>query len=79
MCLFKTSKSAGKYITLSEYIENMQKDQKAIYFLIGSDEAALAESPQIEAFLAKDIEVIFLTDGVDDFWLSTNPTYQEKN
>ena len=78
LCLFKTSKSAGKYITLSEYIENMQKDQKAIYFLIGSDEASLAESPQIEAFLAKDIEVIFLTDGVDDFWLSTNPTYQEK-
>lgn len=78
LCLFQTSKSAGKYITLNDYIENMQKDQKAIYCLIGNDISTLAESPQIEAFLAKDIEVIFLTDGVDDFWLSANPKYKDK-
>ncbi|MBT4879270.1 MAG: molecular chaperone HtpG [Alphaproteobacteria bacterium] len=79
LCLFKTSKSGDKYISLDDYIANMQKDQKAIYCLIGHDAESLMQSPQIEAFLAKDIEVIFLTDGVDDFWLSTNPAYKEKD
>lgn len=79
LCLFKTSKSNGKYISLKQYVARMQKEQKAIYCLIGNDLEAMAENPQIESFKEKDIEILFLTDGVDDFWLTTNPKYQEKD
>ena len=77
LCLFKTSKSNGKYVSLKQYVARMQKEQKAIYCLIGNDLEAMAENPQIESFKEKDIEILFLTDGVDDFWLTTNPKYQD--
>jgi len=79
LCLFKSSKSANKYISLQEYCNNMPKEQKDIYYLIGNDSSVMENSPQIEAFKAKDIEVLFLTDGVDDFWLTTTNKYQDKN
>lgn len=78
LCLFRTSKSGDKSISLKEYVDNMQKDQGNIYYLIGSDYDTMQNSPQIEAFKEKDIEILFLTDGVDDFWLSTTPKYQDK-
>ena len=79
LCLFKSSKSGNKYISLKEYCDNMAKDQKDIYYLIGNDATVMQNSPQIEAFKAKDIEVLFLTDGVDDFWLTTTTQYQDKD
>lgn len=78
ICLFKTSKSNGKNISLAEYIAGMREDQKEIYYLIGGDLESLQDNPQLEAFKAKDIEVLLLTDGVDDFWLTTFPKFQEK-
>ena len=78
LCLFKTSKSNGKFISLKQYIENMQDGQKDIYYLIGSDLDSLQNNPQLEAFTDKNIEVLFLMDPVDDFWATTFPQYQEK-
>ena len=78
LCLFRTSKSGDKSISLKEYVDNMQKDQEEIYYLIGSDYETMQNSPQIEGLKAKNIEVLFLTDGVDDFWLTTTPKYQDK-
>ena len=78
LCLFKTSKSGDKYISLKQYIENISQKEQDIYYLIGNDYNAMQNSPQIEAFKAKDIEILFLTDGVDDFWLSSTPKYQDK-
>ena len=79
LCLFQTSKSGDKYISLQEYIDNMPKDQDAIYYLTGSDYNSMQNSPQIEAFKVKDIEILFLTDGVDDFWLTSTPKYHDKD
>ncbi|MBT4989280.1 MAG: molecular chaperone HtpG [Rickettsiales bacterium] len=78
LCLFKTSKSEGKYITLSQYIENMPEGQNDIYYLIGSDLDSLQNNPQLGAFTDKDIEVLFLMDPVDDFWATTFPQYKTK-
>jgi molecular chaperone HtpG len=79
LCLFKTSKSNGKYISLKQYIENMTEGQKDIYYLIGSDLDALQNNPQLEAFADKNVEVLFLMDPVDDFWATTFPQYNEKS
>src|SRR5690606_28023000 len=52
--------------------------QDAIYTISGDDPKALAKSPQLEGFAAKDVEVLLMSDPVDDFWLSMVPDYQGK-
>lgn len=62
--LFKSSKTSD-LISLDEYKENMQKDQKEIYYITGSDESVLKNSPLLEKFASRDIEVLILDDDVD--------------
>lgn len=74
---FKTTKS-DEWTSLADYIERMKDGQKAIYTISGDNLAALKSSPQLEGFRAKDIEVLLLTDPVDDFWLSGVPEFDGK-
>lgn len=76
VCHFRTTKSGDKAISLDTYIENLQDGQKTIYYLTGDNLAAIKNSPQLEVFLKKDIEVILLTDSVDDFWTTVNHEYK---
>jgi molecular chaperone HtpG len=78
LCLFKTNKSEGKYIRLSEYISRMKPNQDSVYFLSGDNFEAISKSPQLEIFNEKDLEVLLLDDAVDDFWVTSNPTFKEK-
>ena len=64
LVMFKSSKRDG-LITLKEYKEAMKEEQKSIYYITGEDEAILKNSPLIEQFKAKDIEVLILDDEVD--------------
>ncbi len=67
LSLFKTTKSNDKYVTLQEYIDKMPPGQREIYYYIcETDDAAC--NPQIEGFTKNSIEVILLTDYVDNFW-----------
>jgi len=54
--------------TLAAYRERMPEEQKHIYYLTGDSPAALAASPHLEAFRARGIEVLLLTDPVDAVW-----------
>jgi molecular chaperone HtpG len=65
-------------VSLADYLAAMQPGQEAIYTISGDDPSALARSPQIEGFAAKGVEVLLLSDPVDDFWLSAVPDYQGK-
>src|SRR3546814_1172412 len=56
----------------------MQPGQEANYTISGDDPTALARSPQLEGFTAKGVEVLLMSDPVDDFWLSMVPDYQGK-
>ncbi len=58
----------NKLTTLAEYKARMREGQEAIYFLTGDSLAALQASPQLEGFKKRGIEVLLLTDHVDDFW-----------
>jgi molecular chaperone HtpG len=78
VCAFKTSKSNDKYISLKQYIENMKEGQENIFYLTGEDENAIKKSPKLEGFLKREIEVLLLTDSVDDFWVNVVNEYKDK-
>merc|ERR1712086_250510 len=64
---YATSKSGDKEIGLEEYVANMKEDQKNIYYISGEDKDSLLKSPSVEKLLSKDIEIIFMTDSVDEY------------
>ncbi len=63
LLLFKTTKRDN--ISFKEYKEKMKEDQKDIYYIVGEDETLLKNSPLIENFKDKDIEVLVMDDEVD--------------
>jgi molecular chaperone HtpG len=75
---FATSKSEGKLITIAEYLERTKPSQNKIYFLTGETIEKIKSSPQLEMFLQKDVEVLFLTDSVDEFWVTVALPYKDK-
>merc|ERR1719164_266025 len=64
---YATSKSGDKEISLEEYVANMKDDQKNIYYISGEDKESLLKSPSVEKLKEKDIEIIFMTDSVDEY------------
>ncbi len=74
---FKSSERDG-WISLADYIDAMKDGQDAIFYISGEDPEAALASPQLEGFKAKGVEVLLMTDPVDEFWLSHVGTFQEK-
>ena len=74
---FKSSAVDG-WTSLSDYIARMKDGQEAVYYISGPDAAQVSKSPQLEGFRAKQIEVLFMTDPVDEFWLPAVGTFADK-
>ena len=55
--------------TIAEYVERMVEVQEEIYYLTGTSRAAVENSPHLEAFRARGVEVLVLTDPVDEVWV----------
>lgn len=65
---FESSLTAkGELVSLEDYVKRSKESQKAIYYLMGPDRATLEESPYLEAFKLRGIEVLFLYEAIDDF------------
>jgi len=75
---FYSLNSPDKLISLKQYLEKAKENQDKIYFLTGESVAKIKDSPQLEGFADKDVDVLFLTDAVDDFWVTVSNTYEEK-
>ena len=76
---FESSKTeAGEFTTLKDYVTRMQPDQKAIYFLAGPSRDMVERSPYLEAFREKDLEVLFFTDPVDEWFSDAAGPFEEK-
>lgn len=75
---FKSTKEEG-YISLQDYVDRMDSDQKSIYYITGTNESALRESPLLEMYKEKDIEVLILDDEIDEIIMPSIPTYKEKD
>jgi molecular chaperone HtpG len=65
-------------VGLDEYFGRMSEGQEAIYYISGETVEAVARSPQLEGFRAKGVEVLLMTDPVDEFWLGAVGSYKEK-
>ncbi|MFR9787495.1 molecular chaperone HtpG [Streptomyces sp. MB22_4] len=55
--------------TLQGYVERMKDGQEDIYYLTGDSRQAIENSPHMEAFRERGIEVLLLTDAVDEVWV----------
>ena len=75
---FQTSES-DDLISLDDYLTKMKPDQKEIYYFANTDKEHIKNSPQLEAFTANKIPVLFMIDAVDEFWLQNIRNFKEKN
>jgi molecular chaperone HtpG len=65
-------------VSLDEYVEKMRPGQEAIYTITGDSLDVVKRSPQLEGFRARGVEVLLLTDPIDEFWMPAIGTYKEK-
>ena len=63
------STGADGLTSLDDYIKRMKDGQDAIFYISGEDLEQVRQSPQLEGFVAKGVEVLLMTDAVDLFWL----------
>lgn len=74
-CLFH-SLNQDKLISLDDYIADQKENQNTFFYLTGNDLQTLKNSPQLEGFVKRGIDVLLLTDPVDDFWASVVQDYK---
>jgi len=75
---FKSTKDDG-LVSLREYVDRMREDQKSIYYITGQNQVSLKNSPLLEMYQKKDIEVLLLDDEIDEIIISSVPKYDEKD
>ena len=74
---YKSTKDEG-LVSLKEYVDRMKDDQKSIYYITGQNQISLRNSPLLEMYEKKDIEVLILDDEIDEIVISSVPKYDEK-
>ncbi len=75
---FATTQSDDESVSLDTYIERMMEGQEKIYYITADTLAAAKNSPHLEIFKKKGIEVLLLTDRVDEWLMSHLTEYKEK-
>ena len=62
---------------MQNYVDRIQKDQKIIYYITGTNETALRQSPLLEMYREKNIEVLILHDEIDEIIIPSIPKYKD--
>jgi len=75
---YKTTKSDGKWVSLKDYVARMDVDQKDIYYITGDSLSTLINSPHLEALKEKDIEVLLMTDPIDEWVIRDLHEFEKK-
>jgi molecular chaperone HtpG len=80
---FKSTAVAGTddkpgWTSFADYVSRMKSDQKHIYYITGGDEKTLRSSPLLEAYRAKEIEVLIMDDEIDDIIIPTLHSYRKE-
>ncbi|MDA3941519.1 MAG: molecular chaperone HtpG [Spirochaetia bacterium] len=73
---FKSTEIEG-HTSLAAYKERMKDDQKSIYYITGENEDTLRNSPLIEGYVKKGIEVLIMSDEIDEIVIPSIGTYKE--
>jgi len=77
LCRFRSTAN-DRLIALDEYVDGMKEGQEAIYYISGEDIDLLKASPQLEGYKARGLDVLLLTDPIDEFWLPTVGRHRDK-
>ena len=64
-------------ITLDQYVTDFSNDKKKIYYISGENKENLINSPQMELFKNKKINVLLITDPVDEFWMPMKMKFKD--
>merc|ERR1711937_120556 len=78
LLLFTTTKSDGKEINLDKYLDRMQESQESIYYMSGDSLEVMQKSPALQVFKKKDIEVLMLSDHLDEPCIQKLADYEGK-
>ena len=77
ICRFSSTHN-GELTSLSDYVGRCKDGQDAIYYMAGDDAKKISQSPHLEGFKAKGVEVLLLSDHVDEFWLQHITEFEGK-
>merc|ERR1711977_322828 len=75
---FQTSKSEGKDISLDKYLDRMAESQESIYYMSGESLDIIAKAPAMQVFKKKDLEVLMLSDHLDEPCIQKLADYEGK-
>ena len=67
----------GNWTSFADYVQRMKPDQKAIYYITGSDEKNLRENPLLKAYTSKGFEVLIMADDIDDIVIPGYGKYKD--
>ncbi len=75
---FASTESDEQTVSLEEYAGRMKEDQDAIYYITAESHKAAKGSPHLEMFAKKGIEVLLMSDPVDEWLANSLPEFNEK-
>merc|ERR1712019_77238 len=78
LLLFTSTKSEGKEINLDKYLDRMQESQESIYYMSGESLEVMQKAPALQMFKKKDIEVLMLSDHLDEPCIQKLADYEGK-
>lgn len=67
----------GNWTSFADYVQRMKPDQKAIYYITGTDEKNLRENPLLKAYTSKGFEVLIMADDIDDIVIPGYGKYKD--
>merc|ERR1712047_29897 len=76
---YNSSKSGDDMISLKEYVGRMKENQKEIYFITGESKASVAQSPFVERLKKRGLEVIYMTEPIDEYVVQQLKEFDGKN
>ncbi len=76
LVMYKSTTVEG-YTTLAEYKDRMKPDQDAMYYITGAKEQNIRNSPLLEMYRNRDIEVLIMDDEIDDIVITAVPTFKD--
>ena len=78
---FKSTDASGtgddNWTSFADYVQRMKADQKAIYYITGSDEKNLRDNPLLKAYTSKGFEVLIMADDIDDIVIPSYGKYKD--
>merc|ERR1712084_215150 len=75
---FISTKSEDKEISLDKYLDRMQESQESIYYMSGDSIETMKKAPSLQIFKKKDLEVLMLSDHLDEPCLQKLADYEGK-